>query len=223
MTTLHSDEANLLDAETINWRLVVYPLLVVLILVVGGFAYYFYQENQRDQMEAAARDAVVQAKTPEELAKVADQLPNADQATLALLTAADGSFTKGDYAAAIQAYQRVIQSPTADAELHASAQIGLASAQEASGKIDDAINTYLTVGQIGDKSPYATYAYNTAAHIYEQRGDKANETKTLTALASLDPDSPFVKQAQYKLKQFNAASQTITVPIPATPAPAAPK
>jgi len=221
MTTLHSDEANLLDAETINWRLVVYPLLVVLILVVGGFGYYYYQLSQRDQMEAAARADVIQAKTPEELVKVADQFPKADQATLALLSAADQSFAKRDYASAIQDYQRVVQNPATDAELHDAAQVGLASAQEAGGKTDDAINSYLAVGQNGAKSPYAPYAYNTAAHIYDQRGDKDNERKTLTALSSLDPDSAFVKQAQYKLKQLEAASQSITVPLPATPAPAA--
>jgi predicted negative regulator of RcsB-dependent stress response len=219
MTTLHSDEANILDAETINWRLVVYPVLAALVVLVGGFGYYFYLQSQREQMEAAAREAVVQAKTPEDLVKVADQFPKADQATLALLSAADGSFGKRDYAAAIQEYQRVVQTATVDPELRDSAQLGLASTQEASGKADDAISTYMEVAQRGDKSAYSPYAYNAAAHIYEQRGDKANETKILTALASLDPDSPFVKQAQYKLKQLNAASQpAITVPVPATPA-----
>jgi predicted negative regulator of RcsB-dependent stress response len=220
MTTLHSDEANILDAETFNWRLVVYPLLAVLILVVGGFGYYYYVQNQRDQMEAAARDAVVQAKTPEDLVKVADQFPKADQATLALLSAADGSFAKHDYASALASYQRVIQAGSADESLRESAQIGLASTQEATGKIDDAINTYLAVGQLGDKSSYAAFAYNSAAHLYDQRGDKDNERKTLTALAGLDADSPFVKEAQNKLKQLNAAAQPpLTVPIPATPAP----
>jgi len=221
MTTLHSDEANILDAETFNWRLVVYPLLVVLIIIVGGLGVYFYLESQRDQMEASARDAVVQAKTPEDLVKVADQFPKADQATLALLSAADGSFAKHDYATAIADYQRIIQSATADAELRASAQIGLASTQEANGKIDDALNTYLAVGQLGDKSAYAPFAYNAAAHLYEQRGDKDNQRKTLTALAGLDPDSTFVKQAQNELKQLNAAEQPpLTVPVPATPKPA---
>jgi len=140
-----------------------------------------------------------------------------------LLSAADGAFTKHDYASAVTYYQRVIDSTTADAELRQSAQIGLASTQEANGKIDDAINTYLAVGQLGDKSAYATFAYNSAAHLYEQRGDKDNERKSLTALASLDADSPFVKQAQYKLKQLNAAERpplTVPVSVP-TPAPAA--
>jgi len=217
MTTLESDESNILEAETINWRLIVYPVLAVLVVVVGGFAYYYYQQSQRDDLEARARVALVAAKTPEDLAKVADQFPTADQATLALISAADGSFAKRDFAGAIQNYQRIVQSATVAPELRDTAQLGLASAQEANGKTDDAINTFLLVAREGAKSPFAPYAYNSAALLYEQRGDKDNERKILEEAASLDPDSPFVKQAQQKLKEFSDAEQPpITVPLPAT-------
>ena len=228
MTTLQTDEANILDAETINWRLIVYPILAALVVVVGGFGYYYYLQSQRDQLETTAHAALVQAKTPEELVKVADQFPGANQATLALLTVADVSFAKHDYAAAIQDYQRIVQTVTTDGELRDAAQLGLASAQEASGKSDDAINTYLGVARLGTKSPFAPFAYYAAALIYEQRGDKDNERKILTEAASLDPDSTFVKQAQQKLKQMTAAATpplTVQVPAatqPATPTPAAP-
>ena len=220
MATLESDEANILDAETVNWRLVVYPILAALIVVVGGLGYYYYLQNQREQLEATARAAVVQARTSEELLKVADQFPGATQATLALLSAADGSFAKRDYAAAIKDYQRVIQTATANAELRDSAQLGLASSLEASGKTDDAINAYLEVARRGARSPSAPFAYSAAARLYDERGDRDNERKVLTEAASLDPDSSFVKQAQIKLKELAAAANPITVPVPETPAPA---
>ncbi len=225
MATLESDDSNILDAEAINWRLVVYPILAVLILVVGGLGYYYYLQNQREELEISARAAIVQAKSPEELVKVADQFPHSDQGTLALLDAADGSFAKRDFAAAIQDYQRIIQSATAPAELRDSAQLGLASALEANGKIDDAIKACLEVARSGAKSPYAAFACNAAARLYEERGDKDKEREILTEAASLDPDSPFVKQAQFKLKEMTAAakpSPTVPVPVPATPAPPAP-
>jgi len=215
-----SDDANILDAETVNWRLVVYPILAALVVGAGGFGYYFYLQDQREQLEASARAALVQAKTPEERVKVADQFPHTDQATLALLSAADGSFAKRDYAAAIQNYQRVIQAATTDAELRDSAQLGLASALEANGKIDDAIRTYLEVARRGAKSPCAPFAYNAVARLYDERGDKDNERKVLTEAASLDPDSPFVKQAHFKLKEMTTATQLpLTVTLPATSAP----
>ena len=216
MATVESDEANILDAETVNWRLIVYPILAALIVVVGGFGYYYYLLSQREQLEASARAALVAANTPAEWVKVADQFPGTDQGTLALLSAADGSFAKRDFAAAIQDYQRIIQGVTTDAELRDSAQLGLASTFEASGKIDDAIKAYLSVAERGAKTPYAPFAYSAAARLYEERVDKDNERKVLTEAASLDPDSTFVKQAQLKLKQLNAAPPSPIVPIPAT-------
>jgi predicted negative regulator of RcsB-dependent stress response len=222
MATLASDDSNILDAETVNWRLVVYPILAALVIVVGGFAYYYYLQSQREILEGSARDAMVAAKTPEEYVKVADQFPHTTQATLALLSAADASFAKRDFAGAIQNYQRIIQDTTTDPELRDSAQLGLASALEANGKIDDAINTYLAVAQQGDKSPFAPYAYTAAARIYEGRGDKENERKILTAAASLDPDSKFVKQAQQQLKEMGPATQP-SPSVPASATPAVPK
>jgi predicted negative regulator of RcsB-dependent stress response len=220
MATSESDDSNIHDAEAFNWRLIVYPILVALVVVVGGLGYYYYLQNQREQLEASARTALLQAKTPEELVKVADQFPHTDQGTLALVSAADASFAKRDYAAAIQDYQRIIQNVTTDLELRDSAQLGLASSLEASGKIDDAINAYLEVARRGVKSPYAPFACSSAARLYEDRGDKDNQRKILTEAASLDPDSMFVKQAQQKLKEMTAAAQppmTVPVPVPATP------
>ena len=213
MATLESDESNIFDAEAFNWRLVVYPLLLVLVVVVGGFVYYYYQQSQREALETSAHGALLSAKTPADFIKVADQYPNADQATIALFGAADASFAKRDFAGAVQAYQRIVQSAATDADLRESAKVGLASAQEASGKVDDAIATYLDVAQEGAKSPYAPFAGYSAALLYDNRGDKDNERKTLTETAALDPDSPFVKQAQAKLKDLT--STPITVPVPA--------
>jgi predicted negative regulator of RcsB-dependent stress response len=212
MATLQSDEANILDVETVNWRLVVYPLLAALVVVVGGFGYYYYLQNQREQLEITAHAALVQAKTPEELVKVADQFPHADQATLALLNAAGGSFAKRDYAAAIQDYQRIISTVTTDPQLRDTAQLGLASVFEATGKVDDAIKAYLSVAVGGAKSPYAPFAYDAVARLYDGRGDKDNERKILTAAASLDPDSPFVKKAQLKLKEMMSSPITLSAP-----------
>ena len=216
MATLHSDESNILDAETVNWRLVVYPVLVALIAVAGGFGYYYYQLNQREQLEDTARIALTQAKTPEDFAKVAEQYPKTDQATLAQLSAADAAYLARDYASAISDYQKVLNGGTeVNDDLRNSAQLGLGSAFEATGKTDDALNAYLAAANLGDKNAFAPYAYIAAARIYEQRGDKDNERKILTEAASLDADSPSVREAQYQLKQL---APPITVPVTTTPA-----
>jgi predicted negative regulator of RcsB-dependent stress response len=222
MATLESDEANIFDAESVNWRLIVYPILAVAVVVVGGLFYYYYQQSQRDALEASAREALVAAKTPEEMVKVADQFPTTDQAALALLSAADASFAKRDYDAAIKDYKSALFGPKIDEMLAESARLGLASSLEASGNIDDAIYAYLREAtlkkDVGIDSPYAPYAYMAAARLYEEKGDKDNERKVLTEAVSLDPESLFVKQAQAKLKELTSAP--ITVPVPAASAPA---
>jgi hypothetical protein len=73
----------------------------------------------------------------------------------------------------------------------------------------------------GAKSPYAPFAYDAAARLYEQKNDKDNERRILTEAASLDSDSPFVKQAQSKLKAMTtAALPPLTIPVQGSPASA---
>jgi len=230
MAILDTDEANIVDTAAFNWRLIVYPLVVVLIVGVGGLGYYYNAQYQRDQLEDTARAALVQAKTPEEFIKVADQYPTTTQATLALNKAAGISLDKHDYTAAIADYQKIVQNDAVAPELRDSAQLGVAASLEANGKTDDAINTYLDVARHGAKSPYAPFAYMAAARLYEEKGDKDNERRILSEASSLDPDSPFVKQAQMKLNEITGAATplpsassvptTISASPAASPAPA---
>ena len=221
MATLDSSDANIVDAESTNWQAIVYPILAVLVLFVGGFSYYYYQQAHRNEIEARANAALDKAKTPEEMAKVADDFPNTDTGTRALITAANISFDKKNYDAAIGYYERA--GNNSDTTLSGSARVGLASAQEGAGKLDDAINTYLVEAHLGKSSPYAPYAYSSAARLYEQKGDKDDQLKTLSDLASggFDTNSSFVQEAQAKLKALSAPAPT-TISVPAgAPAPAA--
>ncbi len=226
MATSESNDSNILDAETISWSVVVYSLLAATLIALGGYVYYYYQLNQREVTETQAHEALLKAKTPEQLVQVADQFPKTDQATLALLAAAKDSFDKSDYDAAIKSYQRVLNIPEVNPDLRDSAQLGLASTLEARGKPDDAIEAYLVVAHRGTTTPYAPFAYSAVAAIYEQRGDRANEKKILTEMTNLGVDSPFVKEAESALKTLNvtpvapsAVSPTIQVTTPPAPVP----
>lgn len=224
MATLQTDEANIVDADAINWRLIVFPALVVLIIGFGALGYYYYLQNQRETAETQARLALVKATTPEEFLKVAEQYPHTDQATLALLSAADAAFAKQNYDGALDAYRQVIENPSLSQIWHDTAILGSASAYEAKNDTDKAITAYLNVAHRGDQSPFAPYAYNAAARIYDQRGDKSNETTILGQAAGLDPASPFTRMAQEKLKELvPSAPMSFNVPANANiPAPAAP-
>jgi predicted negative regulator of RcsB-dependent stress response len=205
MAILESDERNIVEADAINWRMIVYPLLAVAVVVIGGFGIYYYQLDQREQAETQARTALAAAKTPEEMVKVADDFPHTTQAALALLTAADTQFTAKDYTEALKDYQRVTDLAETPAELRDSAQLGLGSVQQADGNSDEAIRSYLEVAHKGDQSPFAPAAYYQTARIYDDRKDKASEMRILQDAVRLGGDSIFVKQAASMLKSLEAA------------------
>jgi predicted negative regulator of RcsB-dependent stress response len=212
MAILETDESNIIDAEATNWRLIVYPAIVILVIALGGTSYYFYQQHQRDEVETKARAALVQAKTPADFLKVASDFPETDQATLALLRSADASYTQHDYDAAIATYHKVADNDKVDPVLRDTAALGIAGAQDSAGKTDDALASYLSLARRRDNTPFAPYAFYAVAHIYEQRGDKANEIETLSEAAGLDPNSFFTRQAQYRLKQFSDEQKAATPP-----------
>jgi predicted negative regulator of RcsB-dependent stress response len=210
MASLESDERNIIEAEEINWRLIVFPILILAVIVLGGFALYYYHLNQQEQAEQSAATALSSAKTPADIEKVADQYGDTTQASVGLMRAADLSFTAKDYAGALKDYQRVIDSKESPAEMRDSAQLGVASAQEASGKADDAIQTYLAVAHKGNHSPFAPVAYHQLAAIYASRQDKANETQILQQAVQLGGDSPFVKEAADRLKELAPAAAPVS-------------
>ncbi len=222
MATLQTDEANIIDAEAINWRLIVYPILAVLVIGAAVLGWYYYKLNAQDAAESDARAAMLKATTPAEFLKVADQYPDTDQAMLATLGAADAAFGQHDYDGALSAYNRIVNNTALTAEWHDTAQLGIGSCFEAKGDADKAIAAYLQVARRGDDSPFAPYAYHCVARIYDQRGDKNNERAILGQAAALTPNSEFTQVAQSQLKALTPQSPAMTVPVPETPAPAGP-
>lgn len=224
MASLEPDERNIIEGQEINWRVVAYPVILVVVLALVALGVYHYELQQHEEGEEKAAAALAAAKTPAEIMKIAEQYPDTIQSDVGLMHAGDLFYTAKDYDGAAKAYQRVIDSKQAPEELRDSAQLGLASAQEASGKGDDAIHTYLAVAQKGSASPFAPVAYHQAAAIYASRQDKANEEKILQQALRLGGDSPFVKEAADRLKALSpdAAPDAVTNAAPAASTNAAP-
>jgi hypothetical protein len=220
MATLEGSDPNILDAEAVNWRLVVYPLVGIFVLIVGALGIYFYLQNQRTERESAARAAFLQAQTPAALVQVADQFPGTTHAVLALLGAGDLSFGQKDFDGAQKDYRRITEISGVDASLRDSAQLGLAASLEASGRSGpEAISAYLDVAHRGKKSPYAPFAYLAAARLYEQEHDRDGERRLLTEAIGLGGDSPFVKEAQQGLENLDTAGANASLPEPTLSSP----
>jgi predicted negative regulator of RcsB-dependent stress response len=237
MAILTTDDRNIVEADALNWRYIVYPIVAIVVILLGGFGIYYYQLNQREVEETQARDALVQAKTPQAMVKVADQYPKTTQAAIALMSAADASFTTKDYSGAAQDYQRVASTKGTPSELRDSARLGLGASLAADGKSDDAIRAYLEVAQKRNHSAFSPAAYYAVAQIYAGRKDKDNEQRILQQTVQLGSDSPFVKEAAAQLKALapapsidmlggspaNATSAaTNAAPAPTAPAKASP-
>jgi len=222
MASLESDERNIIEGEEFNWRVVAYPIILVLVVALVALAVYHYQLQQRELNEEKAETALAAAKTPAEIVKAADENPGTVQADVGLMRAADLSFAAKDYDTAQKDYQRVIDSPKAPDELRDSARLGLASAQEAAGKGDDAIHTYMSVAEKGNASPFAPVAYHQVAAIYASRQDKAHEQQVLQQALRLGGDSPFVKDAAERLKTLSPDTTTNAAPAASTNAAPAP-
>ena len=215
MATLASDERNIIEAEDFNWRLVAYPIIAIVALLLIGFGIYYYELNQREQAEEAAAAALTAAKTQADIVKVADSYPETTQAAVALMRAADLSVAAKDFDNAKKDYQRVLDSKQAPVELRDSAQLGLAGVQEANGDVDNAIQSYLVIAQKGGASPFAAVAYHQVAAIYASRQDKVHEQQILQQEVRLGGDSPFVKEAADRLKELTpetAATATNAAP-----------
>jgi tetratricopeptide (TPR) repeat protein len=221
MSTLQTDEANIIDAEEVKWQWIVLPLVLVLLVAAGGFGVYYYLQMQQDAAEAEARTALLKATTPAEFLKVAEQYPKTDQAMLATFSAANASFDQRDYDGAQTAYRKIIDNPALSVQWRDSASIGIASCDEAKGDADKAINEYLEVARRGDASPFAAYAYNCVARIYDARGDKKTEGEILQQAAELNPDSPSARMAQERSKELTPQTQPMSFPVanPNAPAP----
>ena len=200
MASLESDERNIIDGQELNWRVVAYPIIAVIIAVLVGLGIYHYQLDQQEQAEEKVSTALDAAKTPADIVKAADAYPDTVQASVGLMRAAALSSADKDYDSAQKDYQRVIDAKQAPDELRDSAQLGLAIGFLHGGEADDAIHSYMEVAQKGNRSPFAPVAYHQVAAIYASRQDKANEEKTLQLALRLGGDSPFVKEAADRLK-----------------------
>jgi hypothetical protein len=215
MATLESPDSNILDAEALNWRFIVYPIVGVLILVFGGCGIYFYLQNANAEHEAGARTAFLAAQTPEALVQVADQFPGTTHAAMALIAAGNLSYEQKDYATAQKDFQRVADNTGFDDTVRDSARLGYAAALEAAGTSDSqALDAYLAVAQRGKSSPFASYAYVAAAQLCRRQHDIDKERQLLIQATGIDTDSPFGQQAQKLLQALNGVPASAPAPAP---------
>jgi hypothetical protein len=185
----------------------------VLLLVFGGCGIYFYLQGARAEHEAQARSALLAAQTPEALVQVADQFPGTTHAAMALIAAGNLSYDQKDYASAENDFQRVAGMSGLDDGVRDSARLGYAAALQAAGApAEQAADAYLAVAQRGKASPFASYAYLAAAHLYERQHNLDKEKQLLLQATAIDTESTFGQQAQKILQSLQGGPSATPEP-----------
>ena len=207
-------DTNVVESEPANWRLIVYPILALLLLVAGITSYFAYRQHAVDERESEARAGLVAAHSTAELLSVASRYPKTIQAGLAEINAGQLALSNRDFVVAENAFTAVLHTAKIDPQLRDSAQLGLAATYEAKGETPAAIAAYLRVAHEGNTTPYAAYAFYSVATIYLRKDDKANARQTFTELAALNNGSPFLQNGAQQLANLNAeaAAQPSTNP-----------
>ena len=209
MATLQSDEANILDAETINWRLIVYPILAALIVVVGGFGYYYYQQVQRDISGGHRARGPAEGHHPGRAGEGGRSISQ-DRPGDAGVAERGGRFL-------CQTGLRRSHPELSAGPRHAPARTRCCATRRNSGWLplskpaarwtrrSTPISRWPIAATRLPTRPSATMPWPGST---TQRGDKDNERKILNEEASLDSDSQFVKEAQFKLKEHERRLQS---------------
>jgi predicted negative regulator of RcsB-dependent stress response len=150
---------------------------VVLVLIGFGLAVVRHLKQEKESKASTELLALRPTLTPatnvvppqaSALQKVADNFPGTSAAERARILAATTHFTEGKYAEAEAEFSRFLKD-LPDSPWTASAAFGVAAAQEAQNKGNEALTSYQTVIAAHANSPLAADAKLALARIYESR------------------------------------------------------
>ncbi len=208
-----NDFTNLVDSDSIPWRIYMAIIGAVAIVIFGTAGLYTWHVEVVSELNDQANQALQNAKTAADKIKVADTFPGTDPAARALILAGQDDYASGDFTSAIQVDQRLLDS-FPNHPLHESAEVGKACALEAAGKLDDAETLFLQIARRADKSPYSSYAWLQAACICQQKGD-------VTALKTILQEAPPLetKETPGMSGLFKHELNSIALSLTHTPSP----
>jgi tetratricopeptide (TPR) repeat protein len=208
-----------------NRKIVVVTCCAV-ILVALGFIFWFWN---RSTTETNAATALAKAKSVSEYEQVVTRYPETRAARGALLLAADGYFSVGNYKDAQAAYERFLRNYP-NSELADSAQFGIASCLEAQGDYTRATAAYEALRSNYHDSIHEGDSQLALARCAEAQGDLQKARQLLDNLiASSPPASPWAREAASKVeilgRKFKPTAPTqpqipsLVLPSPSGPAP----
>lgn len=149
-----------------------------------------------------ATDAERQKAVIAEADRALAEYPSTAAGRLALLMKADAQFRLGEAEAAIASYQRYLSEAPADSSLRFGALEGIALAQEAKGKLDEAAAAWERAAR--EAKPYADRADLERARVLVAAGKVDEARKLLTGFAENHQGSTLAGDAAGRLARLGA-------------------
>jgi predicted negative regulator of RcsB-dependent stress response len=189
-----------------NQRAIYIGLGVITVVVVALSLYDAHIKKQRTASTSAL--AVAQKLEGEErltaLQNVAEEFSGTGSALWANIEIGRYYMEKADFATALQYYQTIRKDVDQDNPLSPLVTFGIAQADEALAKFDEAVNEYGTLKTI---TGYESIGYNGTARIYEVQGNlerAVNEYEqymgTMMGISSTNPEKLYIEAKLSALK-----------------------
>jgi TolA-binding protein len=204
-------------------------MIGVIVVAVAAGGYFLWRDHVQSRAHALLADAlaVQQARVaapgtpaapgtyPSERARLeaavlklkaaADAYPSTDAGIFARYQEAADQLALGNAAAAVTAYQDVIQQ-AGNGIYGQMARLGLAEAQARAGQYDQAINAFKELAQRKDGPLPVDGILMELGRTYRDAGKRADAQQTFNRLVAEFPDSPFTQEAKRELDSLNKAA-----------------
>ncbi|MDZ4742207.1 MAG: tetratricopeptide repeat protein [Verrucomicrobiota bacterium] len=175
---------------------------VILILAFAIFtAIYKHNLTSKEQDSLVALNKAVTAGNIDQVASVFETYRGTKAASQALLLVADMNFQRGQYTQSQELYQRFIREYPQN-ELLAAAFYGVGACQQASGKVDEALSTYLSLQKSKPTEIWTYHGLLAAASCYEIKGQPAAARKIYQDIISGAAPDSIKMQAQFNIKRL---------------------
>jgi predicted negative regulator of RcsB-dependent stress response len=199
-----------------NYRVAIYwAIAAAILLIVGREGWGLYRSSQ----EESARVAFVAAGTPEQKLAYSREFAGHPLAGVALLSVADDSFAKGDFAQAAAQYKQAADACT-EPVFKSRAQLGEGIASIRSGLAPKGVGILQALAN--DATVVESLRCEAWLHLAANalaEGDHAKARDALDRLNALAPTGVWAGRANFLLSQLPAEDAPAPAPE-ATPAPA---
>ncbi len=197
---------------------------VVAVAIVVAAGYLLYRERVQSRAHALLADAMSAQESrvatptqpgpyPTERARLeaaaakfktaADAYPSTDSGIFARYQEAGAQVAMGNPAAAVTAYQDVIQRAGTSSIYGEMARLGMAEAQARAGQYEQAINTFKELAQRKDGPLPIDGILMQLGRTYRDAGKGPDAKQTFNRLVTEFPDSPFTQEAKRELDTLN--------------------